>query len=64
VTSSPQRILDRERTIAAPVDYEGILKMESASGLPLATTAADGSTAADKKAATGELVYSRAVEKP
>ena len=32
------RILDQGRTITAPVDYEGILKMEGASGLPLAST--------------------------
>ncbi len=33
------RILDQSRTIRAPVDYEGILKMEDASGLiPLAST--------------------------
>jgi hypothetical protein len=31
-------ILDQGRTIAAPVDYEGILKMEGASALPLAST--------------------------
>jgi hypothetical protein len=27
-STSPQRILDRDRFIAAPVDYEGIVKME------------------------------------
>ena len=31
-------ILDQGRTITAPVDYKGILKMEGASGLPLAST--------------------------
>ncbi len=31
-------ILDQGRTITAPVEYEGILKMEGASGLPLAST--------------------------
>jgi hypothetical protein len=31
-------ILDQGRTITAPVDYEGILKMEGASGLPLGST--------------------------
>ena len=37
-STSPMRILDQGRTITAPVDYEGILKMEGASGLPLAST--------------------------
>jgi hypothetical protein len=37
VTSkSPQSILDHDRTTAAPVDYEGFLKIEGASSLPLA----------------------------
>jgi hypothetical protein len=31
-------ILDQGRTIIAPVDYEGILKKQGASGLPLAST--------------------------
>ncbi len=36
---SPMRKLDQGRTIPAPVDYEGILKMEGASGLiPLEST--------------------------
>ena len=29
MSTSPHSILDRERTIAAPVDYEGILNMEA-----------------------------------
>jgi hypothetical protein len=37
-STSPMRILDQGRTITAPVDYEGILKMEGASDLPLAST--------------------------
>ncbi len=37
-STSPQHILDTERTIDAAVDYEVILKMEGASGLSLATT--------------------------
>ncbi len=41
-STSSQRILDRNRTVVAPVDYQGILKMEGTSGLspgalPLAT---------------------------
>jgi hypothetical protein len=32
------RILDQGRTITAPADYEGILKMVGASSLPLAST--------------------------
>jgi hypothetical protein len=32
------RILDQGRTITALVDYEGILKMVGARGLPLAST--------------------------
>ncbi len=35
-STSPQHIIGRDRTIAAPVDFEGILKMGGASGLPLA----------------------------
>ncbi len=37
-STSPQCILDSDRTIAAPVDYEGILKIQGASGLSLAIT--------------------------
>ncbi len=37
-STSPMLIPDNGRTITAPVDYEGILKMEGASGLPLAST--------------------------
>ena len=37
-STSPMRILDQGRTITAPVDYEGILKMVGTSGLPLAST--------------------------
>jgi hypothetical protein len=37
-TTSPICILDQGRTITAPFDYEGILKMEGASGLPLKVT--------------------------
>ena len=37
-STSRMRILDQGRAITAPVDYEGILKMVGASGLPLAST--------------------------
>jgi hypothetical protein len=37
-STSPQHIIGRDRTIAVPVDFEGILKMGGASGLPLATS--------------------------
>ncbi len=38
-STSPQPILDRDRTVVAPVEYQGILKMEGTRGdLPLATT--------------------------
>ena len=38
-TSTSQHcIIDRNRTIAAPVDTDGIHKLEGSSGLPLATT--------------------------
>jgi hydroxyethylthiazole kinase-like sugar kinase family protein len=39
-STSPMHILDQGRTITAPVDYEGILKMEGASCLPAAAAAA------------------------
>jgi hypothetical protein len=86
-STSLQRILDRNRTVVAPVDYKDILKMEGTrvlphGALPLATTvkcefvahttslsrseplaraasAADGSAAAEKEAATGEPDGSR-----
>ncbi len=38
MSTSPHCIINRGRTIAAPVDYEGILNMESSNDLPLATT--------------------------
>ena len=38
MSTSPMHILDQGRTVTAPVDYEGILKMVGASGLPLAST--------------------------
>jgi hypothetical protein len=34
-STSLQRILDRNRTVVAPVDYQDILKMEVTRGLPL-----------------------------
>jgi hypothetical protein len=37
-STSPMCILNQGRTITAPVDYEGILKMVGANGLPLAST--------------------------
>ena len=38
MSKSPQLIFYSDRAIDAPVTYEGILKVEGASGLPLATT--------------------------
>ena len=38
MSTSSMRILDQGSTIPAPVDYEGILKMEGASGLHGAST--------------------------
>jgi hypothetical protein len=41
ITTAAERTLDRDISIIPPLDFEGILKMEGASSLPLVTSYTD-----------------------